>query len=48
VVSNWEMELANSKPMQPVRKGLLFAPKGGMEMVIKGRCKENQLVSELS
>ncbi|MFB2738980.1 cytochrome P450 [Umezakia ovalisporum] len=48
VVSNWEMELANSEPMQPVRKGLLFAPKGGMEMVIKGRCKENQLVSELS
>jgi cytochrome P450 family 110 len=48
VVANWEMELTDSQPVQPVRKGLLFGPKGGVPMVIKGRRKQNQLVSGMS
>jgi cytochrome P450 family 110 len=48
VVANWEMELADSQPVQPVRKGLLFGPKGGVPMVINGRHKQNPLVAEMS
>lgn len=48
VVANWEMELTDSQPVQPVRKGLLFGPKGGVPMLIKGRRKQNQLVAEMS
>ena len=46
VLSNWEMELANTQPVLPVRKGLLFGPKGGVQMVVKGRREQNQLVPE--
>jgi cytochrome P450 family 110 len=48
VVANWEMELTDSQRVQPVRKGLLFGPKGGVQMVIKGRRKQNQLFSKMS
>jgi cytochrome P450 family 110 len=48
VVANWEMKLADNQPVQPVRKGLLFGPKGGVPMVIQGRRKQNQLVAEMS
>ncbi|GAX37278.1 cytochrome P450 [Nodularia sp. NIES-3585] len=46
VLSNWQMELADSKPVQPVRKGLLFGPQGGVQMVVKGRREQNWLVPE--
>ncbi|MEH2205148.1 MAG: cytochrome P450 [Nostoc sp.] len=48
VLSHWEMELADSKPVQPVRKGLLFSPAGGVKMVVKGRRQQNQAVRETS
>ena len=42
VLSNWEMELAESEPVQPIRKGLLSAPKGGVRMLITGKRLQNQ------
>ncbi|MBE9200768.1 MULTISPECIES: cytochrome P450 [unclassified Nodularia (in: cyanobacteria)] len=39
VLSKWQMELADSQPVQPIRKGILFGPKGGVPMVIKGTPK---------
>ncbi|TVP61554.1 MAG: cytochrome P450 [Nodularia sp. (in: Bacteria)] len=48
VLSNWQMELANTQPVLPVRKGLLFGPKGGVQMFVKGRREQNQLVPETS
>ena len=48
VLSNLQMELANSQPVLPIRKGLLFGPKGGVQMVVKGKREQNQLVPETS
>jgi cytochrome P450 family 110 len=48
VLSHWEMELADRKPVQPVRKGLLFSPAGGVKMVVKGKRPQNQRVRETS
>ncbi|MEH2091338.1 cytochrome P450 [Nostoc sp.] len=48
VLSHWEMELADSKPVQAVRKGLLFSPAGGVQMVVKGKRQQNQPVLQTS
>ncbi|MCW5317900.1 cytochrome P450 [Nostoc sp. KVJ3] len=48
VLSRWQMELADSKPVKPVRKGLLFSPAGGVQMVVKGKRLQNQPVFEIS
>ncbi|MDM9586162.1 MULTISPECIES: cytochrome P450 [unclassified Nostoc] len=48
VLSHWKMELADSKPVQPVRKGLLFSPAGGVKMVVKGKRQQNQSVLQTS
>lgn len=48
VLSNWQMELANNEPVQPQRKGLLFGPKGGVQMLVKGRREQYQPVRETS
>jgi cytochrome P450 family 110 len=48
VLSRWQMELADSKPVQPVRKGLLFSPAGGVQMVVKGKRPQNQPILQTS
>ncbi|MBN3899657.1 MAG: cytochrome P450 [Nostoc sp. NOS(2021)] len=48
VLSHWQMELADSKPVQPVRKGLLFSPAGGVKMVVKGKRPQNQPILQTS
>lgn len=48
ILSNWHMELANSTPVQPVRKGILFGPKGGVQMIVKGKHQQNQPIRETS
>ncbi|MEH2396950.1 cytochrome P450 [Nostoc sp.] len=48
VLSHWQMELADSKPVQPVRKGFLLSPAGGVQMVVTGRRQQNQAVRETS
>jgi cytochrome P450 family 110 len=39
ILTNYRLELANSKPIKPQRRGVLLAPKGGVEMVFKGGVK---------
>ncbi|MHC5739111.1 cytochrome P450 [Nostoc sp.] len=48
VLSHWQMELANSKPVQPVRKGALLGPGGGVQMIVTGKREQNQAVRETS
>ncbi|MEJ6481645.1 cytochrome P450 [Nostoc punctiforme UO1] len=48
VLSRWQMELADSKPVRPVRKGLLFSPAGGVQMVVKGKRLQNQPILQTS
>ncbi|MEH2236429.1 cytochrome P450 [Nostoc sp.] len=48
VLSRWQMELADSKPVQPVRKGFLLSPGDGVQMVVTGRHQQNQAVRETS
>ena len=35
VLSRWQMELADSKPLKPVRRGPLLGPAKGVPMVVK-------------
>ncbi len=44
VLSNWELALADNKPVKPVRKGLLVGPKDGVRMVLRGKRSQNQQV----
>ena len=48
VLSNWQLELADSKPVEPVRKGALLGPAQGVPMVVRGRRSENQRILETS
>jgi cytochrome P450 len=48
VLSQWQMKLADSKPVQPVRKGALIAPAEGVRLVVTGRQSQNQPVLETS
>jgi unspecific monooxygenase len=44
VLSNWQLELADSKPVKPVRKGALLGPAQGVPMVVRGKRPENQRI----
>ena len=46
VLSSWELELADSKPVKPVRRGLLISPSEGVRMVVKGKRPQIQKVHE--
>lgn len=48
VLSCWQMELADGKPVQPVRKGALLGPAEGVRMVVKGMNPQNQPILETS
>ena len=48
VLSRWQMELADSKPVKPVRKGALLAPAEGVRMVVKGMRSQNQRILQTS
>lgn len=48
VLSRWQMEMADSKPVQPLRRGLLFGPSGGVRMVVKEKRSQNQAIRETS
>ena len=48
VLSHWQLELADSKLVKPVRKGLLFGPSEGVRMVVKGRRQQNQPILQTS
>ncbi|MDJ0572903.1 MAG: cytochrome P450 [Pleurocapsa sp. MO_192.B19] len=44
VLSHWELALADSKPVKPVRRGLLMGPSEGVRMVVKGKRPQSQEV----
>ena len=44
ILSHWELALADSKPVKPVRRGLLMAPSDGVRMVVKGKRPQSQRV----
>lgn len=46
VLSNWHLELAETAPVKPVRKGLLLGPGGGVKMILKEKRQINQPVPE--
>jgi unspecific monooxygenase len=48
VLSRWQLELTDSKPVQPVRSGALLRPEGGVRMVVKGMRPENQPILQTS
>ncbi|AVH62534.1 MULTISPECIES: cytochrome P450 [unclassified Nostoc] len=46
VLSDWQMKLADTQPVLPVRKSILLAPGGGVPMVVTGKRQQNQRVLE--
>jgi unspecific monooxygenase len=48
VLSRWQMELADSKPVEPVRNGALLGPAQGVPMVVRGKRPENQRILQTS
>ncbi|MGD1910266.1 MAG: cytochrome P450 [Rivularia sp. (in: cyanobacteria)] len=40
ILSRWQLELADSKPVKPVRRGLLMSP-SDVKMVVKGKRAQN-------
>jgi hypothetical protein len=44
VLSRWQLELADNKPVVPVRKGALLGPAKGVPMVVTGRRSQNQRI----
>jgi unspecific monooxygenase len=48
VLSRWQLELVDSKPVQPVRSGALLRPEGGVRMVVKGMRSQNQGILQTS
>ena len=44
ILSRWQLQLADSKPVKPVRTGLLIAPSEGVRMVVKGKRSQHQQV----
>ncbi len=48
VLSLWKLELADNKPVVPVRKGALLGPAKGVPMVLKEKRHQSQSVLETS
>jgi unspecific monooxygenase len=48
VLSQWQMEVADSQPVQPARKGALLGPSGGVKMIVTGKRLQKQPVFESS
>lgn len=49
ILSNWDLELANNKPVKSVRRGLLMGPSEGVPMRVKGkRVRDRQVLQSTS
>ncbi len=46
VLSRWQMELADSKPVLPKRKGPLLGPGRAVQMMVTGSREQNQQLLE--
>lgn len=43
VMSQLELELIDKKPIKPVRRGVVFAPEGGVKMLVKAKCLQTSV-----
>jgi unspecific monooxygenase len=48
VLSQWQMELADTEPVKPARKGALLGTGSGVKMVVRGRREQQPRVFETS
>jgi unspecific monooxygenase len=48
ILSQWEIELADTELVQPARKGALLGLSGGVKMVVKGKRFQSQRVFDTS
>ncbi len=48
VLSRWQLALADSKPVQPVRMGLLLGPADRVRMMVTGMRSQNQRIRQTS
>jgi cytochrome P450 family 110 len=48
VLSQWEMEMVDTEPVQPARKGALLGPGGGVNMVVRGKRTQSQPILQTS
>ncbi len=48
VLSRWQLVLADSKPVKPIRKGILIAPKDGVKMITRGKRPQDKQVLQTS
>ncbi len=46
ILSNYQLALADSKPVKPQRRGLTIAPTGGIRMVLQGRHHRKEQTSQ--
>ncbi len=44
ILTQWQMKLASSKPVIPVRRGVLLGPSEGVNMIVKGKRSQSNLV----
>jgi cytochrome P450 len=42
ILGNYQLELVDNQPVKPQRRGVTVAPKGGVNMVLKGRRKREE------
>ncbi len=42
ILSRFELELVDKKPLLPVRRGITIVPNGGVSMIVKSRRTEHQ------
>ncbi len=46
LLSNFDMALAENRPVKPQRRGLSLGPAGGVKMLMKGKRKQERQISE--
>ena len=46
VLSSWQLERADSNPVQPIRKGLIFGLSDGVRMRVTGKRSQNHPIRQ--
>jgi cytochrome P450 len=46
IISNYQLELADNRPVKPVRRGVTMAPEGGVKMVMIGKRERREQISQ--
>ena len=48
IISNYQLALADNQPVKPQRRGVTLAPAGGIQMMLKGKRRQNQRILQTS